>query len=155
MSENRQIESYIRQNRSMYTRRAIADHLVAMGYSKEEIERVWESMASQSNPQPQGSRKLLGKAIDLGIVGWIVVSEAGLFWFASVVDGSMNHAINILFIVTEIGAMIGAGLLLWRGVRLWQVAILLTAMNFVWLVVIWGNCISSLRGTDWKLGPHL
>ncbi len=156
MSQDRDIEDYIRQNRTTYTRQAITDSLLAKGHNQQEIDRIWESIEKRFGRSQKGNGISLGSIVGVAVL-WIACSACGLFLLDSLSHpiqlmwaGSSPgpnpvtvRTINLLFVATEGGALIGALLLLRRGMRIWQGVGVVIAVNFTWLIIILGACFSG------------
>src|SRR5215510_3670662 len=55
MSQERDIENYIRQNRNTYAREAITNNLLTMGHSREDVDRIWEIVEPISSAAPNAA----------------------------------------------------------------------------------------------------
>jgi len=153
MNQDEEIQEYIRQHRSTYTREGITRSLVASGYAVEDIDRNWIALEPETKAALARPRTTEPTRISTLVVVWLLGGGGVYFYFllSSSVAGytylrRYNSRINLLLIVTEIASLIVGIYWLRRGWRPSQVFALLVALNFVWFFIILGTCLFGYNG---------
>src|SRR3954471_3094403 len=161
------IAEYIRQNRDMYTREALDRELLDKGYTPEEIDAAWNSLApedaGQQSIQVGGSHWddytppidggfVLLCIFNIAIGGFLLLLT--YIWFAlnmsynsSGSNSSALTAIGVLIALSSVAAAIALVAFgvsrLKKGWSTRRVAGLLIIGSLLWYLVIIGTCLST------------
>lgn len=148
-SDSGNIADYIRQHRDTYTREAIEEQLLEAGYGRADIEAGWEEV--DSPPRPQRKAPSVGAWVLLGLLWLLMFLIAGVLQTGTNIVlgwhtlGGKNDLLlgilNFLFFAFEIGILVTGIVLLYRNRSLGRALGTITALSFVWYVIITGSCL--------------
>ncbi len=135
------IENYIRQNRTVYTREVLTQTLIAAGHKPEDVEKAWA--AADQDPQPKQSH---ANQITFMILLWLVFTgcSSSLLFLMTAAQQRMLP-VDLLFAVTDLLAVVAGVILVRRGVGFKRVLAGVMLVNFIWVFIIFGICTTNLN----------